>query len=105
SSSHPSTHSLSPLSLHDALPIYPLALLEREAARVERDPLARDGDRLRVPRSAVRELDQPRLVRAPGADAQDAAEPALLEVRLRRSEEHTSELQSRVDVVCRLVLE
>src|SRR5438105_5572194 len=26
-------------------------------------------------------------------------------VRLRRSEEHTSELQSRVDLVCRLLLE
>src|SRR5438105_7814608 len=29
----------------------------------------------------------------------------LVALRLRRSEEHTSELQSRVDLVCRLLLE
>src|SRR5207247_6879574 len=35
-------------------------------------------------------------------------EPVLvefLEIRVERSEEHTSELQSRVDLVCRLLLE
>src|SRR5438105_12116347 len=31
--------------------------------------------------------------------------PADLHIKERRSEEHTSELQSRVDLVCRLLLE
>src|SRR5438105_12550887 len=31
--------------------------------------------------------------------------PAILRLQMRRSEEHTSELQSRVDIVCRLLLE
>src|SRR6266496_5345306 len=35
------------------------------------------------------------------ADGDDADEPAILD----RSEEHTSELQSRRDLVCRLLLE
>src|SRR5690349_24251382 len=33
------------------------------------------------------------------------AEPTQVEVELSRSEEHTSELQSRRDLVCRLLLE
>src|SRR5438105_15903837 len=46
-------------------------------------------------RAAVRgALDQPGRVHA-----------ALEALRLARSEEHTSELQSRVDLVCRLLLE
>src|SRR5438105_7853090 len=36
-----------------------------------------------------------------GADHLDS-EPGMLWVRIPRSEEHTSELQSRVDLVCRL---
>src|SRR5216683_1463963 len=44
----------------------------------------------------------PRLV-APAAPGQNLASP--LDSRLPRSEEHTSELQSRSDLVCRLLLE
>src|SRR5438034_4553332 len=63
------------LSLHDALPI------SRGAERAQR--VARHGQRDRPCRRA---------------DRRDAA-------RLRRSEEHTSELQSHSDLVCRLLLE
>src|SRR5438105_9858547 len=44
--------------------------------------------------------------REPGPEcAGDEAEQQALECGERRSEEHTSELQSRVDLVCRLLLE
>src|SRR2546430_17674355 len=64
------------LSLHDALPIFGLAQV----------PLR--GDRRRSP---GREVDVP-----------ERAEAALRRVR---SEEHTSELQSQSNLVCRLLLE
>src|SRR2546421_6875624 len=38
-------------------------------------------------------------------DAVGAASPQLRQRRAQRSEEHTSELQSRSDLVCRLLLE
>src|SRR5438105_7293734 len=44
-----------------------------------------------------------RSVSAAGAEARTPSEPSSLPSL--RSEEHTSELQSRVDVVCRLLLE
>src|SRR5437868_14853063 len=64
------------LSLHDALPIYP------------GDPDRGDGRRIRRPARHTRH--RPRGTRRLRAD---------------RSEEHTSELQSRFDLVCRLLLE
>src|SRR5687768_17971791 len=64
------------LSLHDALPIFRPA----EAAV----------------RQAVRCRDEHELVPAPGRERVD---------ELPRSEEHTSELQSRLHLVCRLLLE
>src|SRR5207249_7994169 len=48
------------------------------------------------------------LAAAPGAAAAAAApveEQTEFTVTLKRSEEHTSELQSRFDLVCRLLLE
>src|SRR5438105_9821229 len=42
---------------------------------------------------------------AGAATAQMASPQAISEYRRKRSEEHTSELQSRVDLVCRLLLE
>src|SRR5947207_7355646 len=63
------------LSLHDALPISP-----------------------RAPRRKWRSGDPPDATRFSGAGgSQPAASP--------RSEEHTSELQSHSDLVCRLLLE
>src|SRR5437868_8704078 len=69
---------ISTLSLHDALPIW---TKRGSARREDRRPAARGPCELRVPR---------RRTRGPHA---------------RRSEEHTSELQSRFDLVCRLLLE
>src|SRR5699024_11503992 len=92
--------ALYPLSLHDALPISPLAhgyppRAHRVATQAVRlgtvvalaDPLGSRGlsaHQMAVRTEALRDLD--------------AA------VR-RRSEEHTSELQSRFDLVCRLLLD
>src|SRR3712207_8899827 len=75
------TSEIYTLSLHDALPIYRAALGERRA------PTAGSGGRRRV---------RP----APRRDVGPAAGR-----RAGRSEEHTSELQSRQYLVCRLLLE
>src|SRR5437868_7460830 len=40
-----------------------------------------------------------------GPDVAAWGAPEVLELELARSEEHTSELQSRFDLVCRLLLE
>src|SRR5438067_9868250 len=66
------------LSLHDALPILREQLLCDPADRADRNDGARPADE------------------GGGAQAHDLA---------TRSEEHTSELQSRFDLVCRLLLE
>src|SRR5262249_61270033 len=71
---------ISPLSLHDALPI-----LLHQRARVGK---ARAG----------------RLVDVGGADIKAVAFPTTSTSR-PRSEEHTSELQSLTNLVCRLLLE
>src|SRR5690349_21974571 len=79
----PATTEIYTLSLHDALPIY------------RRGALRAHGHRLRaaVAGGAARRLrPRPRPGRARGRDG-------------GRSEEHTSELQSRRDLVCRLLLE
>src|SRR5438105_11375299 len=69
------------LSLHDALPI------------------SGGGRRREPPRHA-------RPSRAvPGAGPAGAPDRAARRRRVGRSEEHTSELQSRVELVCRLLLE
>src|SRR2546429_968849 len=75
------------LSLHDALPIsYPvLSAVLREAAAPSNLSTAR----------AV----QPRMKNVSWPKG------ALAKTRMQRSEEHTSELQSRLHLVCRLLLE
>src|SRR5206468_12437175 len=93
----PATSELYTLSLHDALPIsvlaplrvvalaeHPAEVLERELGVDGHDPLA-DGDG--------------------GVHLLARAEGMLGRPVLTRSEEHTSELQSRSDLVCRLLLE
>src|SRR5207248_6477956 len=91
----------STLSLHDALPIsgnslpgdplYPIKLgVERAQLAITFDPAARA--RLHAQFADVRLSEAQRLVAGDG--------------QLRpRSEEHTSELQSPYDLVCRLLLE
>src|SRR5690606_41193843 len=88
---------INPLSLHDALPIFEHAV---QALRLAPVTLDRVGDPLGRVEPEVTVL------------AEHRAEPAHLpheplEHRLApaRSEEHTSELQSRENLVCRLLLE
>src|SRR3989442_8436914 len=68
------------LSLHDALPIYG----QNHACRQETDPVRR----------ALKEREKAQRVFQAG-----------LNILAHRSEEHTSELQSRPHLVCRLLLE
>src|SRR5207248_11681000 len=77
------------LSLHDALPISRRRARHDRSGRVLALPVRRTGARCRPCRSAKR--------------AGDAQGRALC--RNPRSEEHTSELQSPYDLVCRLLLE
>src|SRR5207253_8930913 len=80
-----------PLSLHDALPIFP-----ESAHRTQRSV----DRRLRPEAGAAGNVMGDRL----GIDAFD--HPLHFQLhQLPRSEEHTSELQSRGHLVCRLVLE
>src|SRR5207244_13244161 len=88
-----------PLSLHDALPI------SDEAPRLEaRQQLLARRSRIR------RRLEDDELPRPQaqgdllGGDA-DVLEVGLAKSCCRRSEEHTSELQSPDHLVCRLLLE
>src|SRR2546421_4650218 len=77
------------LSLHDALPIF---RMDPSAARSERRELRRRNARAHLPAPLERARRRRRVA------------PRGLS-RRARSEEHTSELQSRSDLVCRLLLE
>src|SRR5439155_25464529 len=92
----PSTSQLFILSLHDALPIYfllELRELDAVGGRILSEyVVVRDGATRRYP-IFVRLLWPPEL------------RDWLLAAARGRSEEHTSELQSRGHVVCRLLLE
>src|SRR5690349_24772746 len=81
----PASTEIYTLSLHDALPIW---LLGSRVRRLFRQIAGRDTRHARPARSR----------RPLGAHRHDRA-------RCLRSEEHTSELQSRRDLVCRLLLE
>src|SRR5207249_11397156 len=91
--SHPVLYTL---SLHDALPI------SDARAQVVLDEHPLGVGKAELPRQP-RVLDRHQWRRAGPAVA--AADLHDLGQRLRRSEEHTSELQSRFDLVCRLLLE
>src|SRR5690606_39969093 len=94
------TTQIPPLSLHDALPIYLHRLPHQPApgAAVAAAGERRDGgDRHRRQRPA-----EPRLAQLRG-DRQGAHQHSPRPQA--RSEEHTSELQSRENLVCRLLLE
>src|SRR5688572_32531916 len=90
SCTHPATSHTCPLSLHDALPIYRALCAPRElsisVACVGRTLPSRPAP----PFGGLALVRDPR---CPG--------PAVLP----RSEEHTSELQSQSNLVCRLLLE
>src|SRR5207248_9987625 len=93
----PASTVLSTLSLHDALPIwFGLKVRRKEVARVCRAGQdASFADSFAGPASATRRLLPPGGTQFP---AKNRAEEI-------RSEEHTSELQSAYDLVCRLLLE
>src|SRR5438105_11656385 len=74
---HPATTEIYTLSLHDALPIWMIGSATPSAAKYCSSFLR----------------------------ACDAVTRTILSCVVSRSEEHTSELQSRVDLVCRLLLE
>src|SRR5207247_9385847 len=83
------------LSLHDALPIsgeVGLVEVRRREMGGEQGEALREG--LRFRRQLRRLPREPRQI-----------ELRVIEAGFARSEEHTSELQSRVDLVCRLLLE
>src|SRR5207249_11637558 len=88
------------LSLHDALPIY---VTEAANDKQQAEPVAQ---------ATLATLSQAGLERPKDASGAVQAIPATLDngyyseaAVVARSEEHTSELQSRFDLVCRLLLE
>src|SRR5690606_41252619 len=94
-----------PLSLHDALPIFGIGQFDVEAdlfLRIEHGSIGRemlDAQPVRaIARQRLQRIEQP--CRSAGIDR--AACTGVLD---HRSEEHTSELQSRENLVCRLLLE
>src|SRR5207249_10986578 len=91
-----------PLSLHDALPI--LRFSTETIAAAIRQELARDGQAY-VVHNRVDSIDSlAALVQRLVPEARVAVVHGQMPEK-QRSEEHTSELQSRFDLVCRLLLE
>src|SRR3712207_8582621 len=80
--------------------LFPYTTLFRSLQRVLRQP----QDRLRADAGPGLE-DRPVPVPQQAVEQGERLEPQGPEPQLRRSEEHTSELQSRQYLVCRLLLE
>src|SRR5207249_7873071 len=93
----PAPSSSSPLSLHDALPIS--FIFASSSSTCDFDASA-PSSRSSWVWSDVKSSSAPEVVSSSIADAR-----ACICSVLSRSEEHTSELQSRFDLVCRLLLE
>src|SRR5699024_11664150 len=100
-SKHPPTPYIYTLSLHDALPIlkpmkkHPMTLTMNVA--YGKSPLV--VHKREIPNRAM----EPSIPPMPIAKIKNSCFLRLASVE--RSEEHTSELQSRFDLVCRLLLE
>src|SRR5206468_12680860 len=101
----PTTTPTYTLSLHDALPILKKEAFkraEKELAGVRRlECRLLNWSDPEYPRTLLEIYDPPVLLYVRG-DAQVLNCVSLSIVGTRRSEEHTSELQSRSDLVCRL---
>src|SRR5690349_23663987 len=95
----PATPETYTLSLHDALPISRPPGDTRAAA-----PGAR-GSRAAPPPTAAAPRPRAPPHRTPPRATAPASAPSRRTGTAARSEEHTSELQSRRDLVCRLLLE
>src|SRR5687768_17942448 len=85
-------------SLHDALPIW----LEGRASAQAGQGSSR---RAREACPPARGEGLPATAKTPRCSGRQAGRPAPVRRLYRRSEEHTSELQSRLHLVCRLLLE
>src|SRR5207249_11218928 len=101
----PPPPELYPLSLHDALPIFDGRQLDHELILV--DDGSADGTR-RVMEAAAKQHSSVRIEVLPHNRGKGRALAVGVEAakgdEILRSEEHTSELQSRFDLVCRLLL-
>src|SRR5207249_12269930 len=98
------TTALSTLSLHDALPILPPPR-ERADRNARRKPWRAASARRRSTPATGR-ISPPRPTSPRKSASAGTGRSWTVETRAaRRSEEHTSELQSRFDLVCRLLLE
>src|SRR5205085_11236214 len=95
-----SLYNIYTLSLHDALPIYHQPDSERGRQPVFRQ--LRPGILGREPAG----IEPERRLAGPGSHRHQSAEEDLgRQPFVGRSEEHTSELQSQSNLVCRLLLE
>src|SRR5699024_11475697 len=99
----PPLSRLSTLSLHDALPISGLDLKDRLVA-VQRVTKVTKGGRA-FGFSAIVVVGNEEGVVGQGLGKSKDVATAIAKAIEDRSEEHTSELQSRFDLVCRLLLE
>src|SRR5205823_14650922 len=100
----PSTPELSPLSLHDALPILRLFRRRQKVDIVS----ARQGTKAckRFARGTItRNTNQHAAGIGDAVRKSRDAHQRAVKIDSRRSEEHTSELQSLAYLVCRLLLE
>src|SRR5690606_40966389 len=103
SSNETTTIAISPLSLHDALPICLAPRLRAFAPQAARHALASEPAAWRAPLAPQARARSAPLATEDGAGGRARDQRAPL--RGARSEEHTSELQSRENLVCRLLLE
>src|SRR5206468_12977441 len=102
---HPSPSLHSPLSLHDALPIWGRHVLGVGAVRRHSDVAGRCRAQC-LPTAPAEPADAAGEIEVAGHAVADTDVSDLgtdLDDLARRSEEHTSELQSRSDLVCRLL--
>src|SRR5699024_11824063 len=97
---HTATHPTSTLPLHDAPPISPLRF-RKDAASYTSFCLSSLKNAVSAPEKAFK--------KPPKAPSSNIFEVGMkleaVDVKHPRSEEHTSELQSRFEIVCRLLLE
>src|SRR5699024_12505157 len=94
--------SLSPLPRPRGPPLFPYTTLFRSVATTRKDELAA----VEAPNDAVaRALSLWGQKEAKATAKYNAVLNGAQDGRVKRSEEHTSELQSRFDLVCRLLLE
>src|SRR5207247_6674765 len=92
-SPRPLSSDMYTLSLHDALPIFSRAATVGAPCRAAFRLDDARGCNLYRQQSALSRVNE------------SLSTAAVARLSLTRSEEHTSELQSRVDLVCRLLLE